>query len=259
MTQTVNKNNNRKKNNVGAKQPQRLHRPGQRQQERLERQQRRRQRQRLWTSGIVAVAIIALSIFGIVEYQRYTAQQEAAQQASANATASVVARRNATATTVAKNATATAASMNATATALALKPCLSKLNLPPTATAGPAKPPTVSGTPVKLSDGLEYIDVKVGCGSPAQSGSNVSVEYTGWLQNGGTKFDSSYDRGGTPFSFALGKGQVIKGWDEGVAGMKVGGIRYLIIPPNLAYGSTGQSPIPPNATLIFEVQMISIS
>ena len=265
MTQTVND-----KNGTGAKQPQRLHRPGQRQQERLQRQQRRRQRQRLWTSGIVAVAVIALSVFGFFQYQRYTAQQAAAQQAIANATASVVAHRNATAaaiagkanataTAFANNATATAAVKAATATAIALKPCLSKLNLPPTATAGLTKPPTVSGTPVKLSDGLEYIDVKVGCGSASQTGSNVSVEYTGWLQNGGTKFDSSYDRGGKPFSFVIGQGQVIKGWEEGIAGMKVGGIRYLIIPPSLAYGSTGQSPIPPNATLIFEVQMISIT
>lgn len=259
MTQTVDKNNDRKKNSAGAKQPQRLHRPGQRQQERLERQQRRRQRQRLWTSGIVALAIIALSIFGIIEYQRYTAQQAAAQQASANATATVVARRNATATTVARNATATAASRNATATAVALKPCLSKLNLPPTATAGPAKPPAVSGTPVKLSDGLQYIDVKVGCGSPAQSGSNVSVEYTGWLQSNGKKFDSSFDHGGSPLSFQLGQGKVIKGLDEGLVGMKTGGIRRLIIPASLAYGAQGYPPtIPANATLVFDVQMISI-
>ncbi len=101
MTQTVND-----KNGAGTKQPQRLHRPGQRQQDRLKRQQRRRRRQRLWTSGIVAVAVIALSVFGIIEYQRYTTQQAAAQQASANATATAVAHRNATAAAIASKANA---------------------------------------------------------------------------------------------------------------------------------------------------------
>lgn len=265
MTQTVND-----KNGAGTKQPQRLHRPGQRQQERLQRQQRRRQRQRLWTSGIVAVALIALSVFGFIEYQRYTAQQTAAQQAIANASASAVAHKNATAAAIAgkatatasafaKNATATAAVKDATATAIALKPCLSKLNLPPTATAGPTKPPAVTGTPVKLPDGLQYIDLKTGCGTAAGTTSNVTVEYTGWLQSNGSKFDSSFDHGGSPFTLQLGQGKVIKGWDEGLVGMKVGGIRRLIIPPSLAYGSAGQSPIPPNATLIFDVQMLSIS
>jgi FKBP-type peptidyl-prolyl cis-trans isomerase len=231
MTQTMNE-----KNGTGTKQPQRLHRPGQRQQDRLLRQQRRRRRQRLWTSGIAAVAIIALSIFGIVEYQRYTAQQAAAQQAAATALAHT----------------------NATATAVAMKACLSKLNLPPTATAAPAKPPAISGTPVTLSDGLQYIDEKVGCGPAAKSGSNISVEYTGWLQSNGKEFDSSFSRGGAPFSVVLGQGQVIKGWDEGLVGMKQGGIRRLIIPPALGYGTAGSPPtIPANATLIFDVQMIS--
>ena len=254
MTQTVNGKNSEK-----TKQPQRLHRPGQRQQERLMRQQRRRRRQRLWTSGIVAAAVIALSIFGIVEYQRYTAQQAAAQLASANATATVVAHKNATAAAIAGEATATASAIAGHATATAVAACLSKLNLPPTATAGPAKPPAVTGTPVKLADGLEYIDLKVGCGVAAQAGSNVSVEYTGWLQSNGKKFDSSFDHSGSPFSFQLGQGKVIKGWDEGLVGMKAGSIRRLIIPASLAYGAQGYPPtIPPNATLIFDVQMLSV-
>jgi len=236
MTQTVNG-----KKGPDTKAPQRLHRPGQRQQDRIQRMERRRRRQRIWTSSIAAVAIIGISVFGILEYQRYQANQTAQQQVSATATANALAHHNATATAVAMNA------------------CLSKLDLPPTATAGPVKPPAQTGTPVKQADGLEYIDIKVGCGPAAQATSNVSVEYTGWLQSNGSKFDSSYDRSGTPFAFQLGQGQVIKGWDEGLVGMKQGGIRRLIIPGSLGYGAQGNAPkIPPNATLIFDVQMIAV-
>src|SRR6188768_259385 len=106
------------------------------------------------------------------------------------------------------------------------------------------------GKEVTTSSGLQYIDLKVGTGATAQT---VSVHYTGWLENG-KKFDSSVDRG-QPFSFPLGAGPVIKGWDEGVKGMKVGGKRKLIIPSNLGYGARGAGGvIPPNATLIFEVE-----
>lgn len=110
-----------------------------------------------------------------------------------------------------------------------------------------------------LSDGLKVEDLTVGTGAEAMAGENVSVHYTGWLTNG-TKFDSSYDHGG-PFSFPLGAGQVIKGWDEGVAGMKVGGKRRLTIPPELAYGSAevGGGIIPPNSTLIFEVELLAVN
>jgi FKBP-type peptidyl-prolyl cis-trans isomerase len=105
--------------------------------------------------------------------------------------------------------------------------------------------------------GLKYEDLIVGNGAEAKTGSTVSVHYTGWLEDG-TKFDSSLDRG-QPFSFTLGARQVIPGWDEGVAGMKVGGKRKLVIPPDLAYGSQGASGvIPPNATLTFEVQLLSV-
>lgn len=111
----------------------------------------------------------------------------------------------------------------------------------------------------KISDsGLRYEDLTEGEGPAAEPGQQVSVHYTGWLENG-AKFDSSVDRN-EPFRFALGKGMVIRGWDEGVAGMKVGGKRKLTIPPQLGYGARGAGGvIPPNATLIFEVELLDIS
>jgi FKBP-type peptidyl-prolyl cis-trans isomerase len=116
----------------------------------------------------------------------------------------------------------------------------------------PAKPDTV----MTLS-GLQYVITKPGTGAVAEPGKTVTVHYTGWLMNG-TKFDSSVDRG-TPFSFALGQHRVIKGWEEGVAGIKEGETRILIVPPDLAYGSRGAgSVIPPNATLKFEVQLLHV-
>ena len=108
-----------------------------------------------------------------------------------------------------------------------------------------------------MPDGLKYTDDQVGTGAEAVAGKTVSVHYTGWLLDG-TKFDSSKDRG-QAFSFPLGGGRVIKGWDEGVAGMKVGGKRTLIIPPSLGYGASGAGGvIPPNATLIFEVELLDL-
>ena len=110
---------------------------------------------------------------------------------------------------------------------------------------------------VKTPSGLSYVDEVVGSGPSPQSGQTVSVHYTGWLTNG-QKFDSSLDRG-APFEFVLGQGNVIRGWDEGVASMKVGGKRRLTIPPQLAYGASGVgNTIPPNATLVFEVQLLGV-
>ena len=110
----------------------------------------------------------------------------------------------------------------------------------------------------KMTDsGLKYTDLTEGDGAVAQSGQRVSVHYTGWLTDG-TKFDSSLDRN-APFSFPLGGGRVIRGWDEGVQGMKIGGRRKLTIPPHLGYGAAGAGGvIPPNATLVFEVELLEI-
>ena len=105
--------------------------------------------------------------------------------------------------------------------------------------------------------GLKYEDLQVGDGAVAQTGQQVSVHYTGWLTDG-TKFDSSVDRN-QPFDFPLGKGHVIRGWDEGVTGMQVGGKRKLTIPSQLGYGAAGAGGvIPPNATLVFEVELLGI-
>jgi FKBP-type peptidyl-prolyl cis-trans isomerase len=127
-----------------------------------------------------------------------------------------------------------------------------------------APSPAAEGTPGKMTDlanGLKYTDTTVGTGAEATAGHKVSVHYTGWLYNNGEKgkkFDSSLDRG-QPFSFGLGTQQVIKGWDEGVAGMKVGGKRTLIIPPELGYGARGAGGvIPANATLMFDVELLKV-
>ena len=119
-------------------------------------------------------------------------------------------------------------------------------------------PSKVTGDGVKIASGLQYWEIRVGTGEVAKEGNHVRVHYTGWLTTG-KKFDSSVDAG-KPFDFRLGNGEVIKGWDEGVAGMKVGGKRQLRIPPSLGYGAEGTpgGPIPPNATLIFDVQLLGV-
>ena len=123
--------------------------------------------------------------------------------------------------------------------------------------AGPARAQPVTTT----ASGLGIIDTKVGTGASPKPGQTVVVHYTGWLYESGKrgkKFDSSVDRG-QPFEFPIGKGQVIAGWDQGVATMKVGGKRTLIIPPSLGYGANGAGGvIPPNATLIFDVELLRI-
>jgi FKBP-type peptidyl-prolyl cis-trans isomerase len=130
--------------------------------------------------------------------------------------------------------------------------------VPATAGTNTSAPTKVTGDPQKMRDGLQYWDIVVGTGALAVTGKRVSVHYTGWLTNG-KKFDSSADRG-KPFVFLLGAGDVIKGWDEGVVGMKVGGKRQLRVPEDLAYGPRGApGAIPPYATLIFDVELLGVS
>ena len=123
---------------------------------------------------------------------------------------------------------------------------------------GNTAPAKTTGKPTTTSSGLQYWELKKGTGAVAKTGDSVKVHYTGWLTDG-KKFDSSLDRG-EPFGFKLGAGMVIKGWDQGVAGMKVGGKRQLRIPADLGYGANGAGGvIPPNATLIFDVELLGVN
>jgi len=144
------------------------------------------------------------------------------------------------------------------AAALAAAPALAEEKAKP---AAPAAEPKKESKMTTTPSGLTYEDVKIGTGAAPQAGQTCVMHYTGWLwENGakGKKFDSSVDKG-RPFPFPLGQGRVIKGWDEGVATMKVGGRRNLLIPGNLAYGERGYpGVIPPNATLFFEVELLEV-
>ena len=131
----------------------------------------------------------------------------------------------------------------------------------------PTSPPAAKGVTKTTSDGLQEIDIQVGCGTVVQVGQTVIVEYTGWVQGSGKLFDSSFehqpsDCNGTVANtcgFELTQGAIIQGWIEGVAGMKVGGTRRLIVPPALGYGAAGSPPvIPPNATMIFDITVVGV-
>ncbi|MCL6096115.1 MAG: FKBP-type peptidyl-prolyl cis-trans isomerase [Patescibacteria group bacterium] len=126
----------------------------------------------------------------------------------------------------------------------------------PTQSPQPAQNSSQSGNIIIMPDGLKIQDISLGTGREAKSGDTVAVNYLGTLENG-TKFDSSYDRN-QPFITQIGVGQIIKGWDEGIPGMRVGGKRKLIIPPELGYGAQAAGSIPPNSTLVFEVELVSI-
>jgi len=146
---------------------------------------------------------------------------------------------------------------------LALLACSSLALAALTACNGTPPPPAPTGH--GQVDKLATIDTKVGTGAEAKPGMTVQVLYTGWLYDDtakdkhGTKFDSSDDHGGRPFSFTLGQGMVIKGWDQGVAGMHVGGERTLLIPADLGYGAGGAGGvIPPNASLVFDVKLVGV-
>jgi peptidylprolyl isomerase len=138
--------------------------------------------------------------------------------------------------------------------ARAVATLVAALALPATASAAPAPAAKSTTTP----SGLHYTDLVVGKGAMPKPGQSVTVQYTGWLTNG-TKFDSSRDRN-EPFTFVIGQGNVITGWDQGVATMRVGGRRRLRIPPELGYGpaGAGNGVIPPNATLIFDIELLAV-
>jgi FKBP-type peptidyl-prolyl cis-trans isomerase FkpA len=137
-------------------------------------------------------------------------------------------------------------------------PVATEINASPSPNAGDDFNAGVGITPVKLPDGLQYIDLSAGNGAAATRGEKVSMQYTGWLSDG-RKFDSSRDSG-KPFQFTIGQGEVIQGWEEGIPGMKVGGKRKLVVPPSLGYGSQGSPPlIPANATLVFVVELIAVT
>ncbi|HET9477515.1 MAG TPA: FKBP-type peptidyl-prolyl cis-trans isomerase, partial [Dehalococcoidia bacterium] len=122
----------------------------------------------------------------------------------------------------------------------------------------PESPPEIDGETITTDSGLKYIDIEEGTGITPATGQRVTVHYTGWLESDGSKFDSSLD-GGQAFTFTIGQGNVIKGWDEGLSTMKVGGKRRLIVPADLGYGEEGYPPvIPANAVLIFDVELLDV-
>ena len=141
---------------------------------------------------------------------------------------------------------------------LQASPSATVVTTPSPSPTAPATPPAVAATPVALTDGLQYIVIAPGAGIPVATGDVITVGYSGWLQDTGALFDSSYNNG-QPLNFTVGAGTVIKGWDEGVVGMLPGEKRRLIIPPELAYGAEGHPPsIPANATLVFDIDLLGV-
>ncbi|HET8846898.1 MAG TPA: FKBP-type peptidyl-prolyl cis-trans isomerase, partial [Ktedonobacteraceae bacterium] len=199
MPQTVNGQNETKSTKYA--------RPGQRQQERMQRLARRKKRQRIIASSISAFLIIAVGITGTLLFQNYRNQQIAT--ANAHATGTALTGEHATATVISKNCFI--------ATGAPVLPDIYAAKATPTA--GPDTAPLASGTPVTTTDGLKYVDLKVGSGPAAKTGSTVTVNYSGWYASSCKKFDSSYDAHGDqkpqPYPVNVGKGEVIKGWDEG--------------------------------------------
>ncbi|MGE5222834.1 MAG: FKBP-type peptidyl-prolyl cis-trans isomerase [Omnitrophica WOR_2 bacterium] len=183
---------------------------------------------------VAAITVVVLVIAGFFIIRGYFNQRSAAQAAEATTTAQM-----ATNTVIAQTSQVLAVTQTAEATS---RPSM----------AFPGIPTDV----ITTTTGLKYKDLIAGTGTEAKSGSQVTVNYTGWLTDG-TKFDSSLDSG-KPFAFQIDAGNVIKGWDEGVTGMKAGGKRILVIPPDLGYGSSANGSIPANSTLIFEVDLLSV-
>ena len=201
-----------------------------REQRRLAREARRKKQRNII---IVILAVLILIIAFFTTRQVITRRQQTAQAAATQTMVAV-----------------TQAALDATNTAIA--------QIPPSPTPTPRPMPTPNPNleTVTTSSGLKYQDVIVGSGTEAKSGDTVLVHYTGWLLDG-TMFDTSY-KTGEPLEFTIGTGSVIKGWEEGIPGMKLGGTRILTIPPELAYGASGSGPIPPNSTLVFEVVLIEV-
>ncbi|GCE16590.1 FKBP-type peptidyl-prolyl cis-trans isomerase [Dictyobacter kobayashii] len=223
-------------------------RPGQRQRERELRKQRRARRRQLLFSGIVALLILIAALTWAIISARQSSEQAALADTHATATANAAVAQSTQA--------ANAANAKATADVQSLIKANPK---------GLDTPPEVTAPLQKTATGVQYQIIKAGDGGTVQSGSTVAFEYTGWIQGTNKKFDSSYDHGGQPFAVTLGQGQVIKGWEDGVNGMKIGESRRLIIPASLGYGSSAQKDqsgkviIPANATLIFDVTAVAFT
>jgi len=218
---------------------------------------------------ITGIAILALATLAYGQDAAQTPDTPAAPakpavKKSATATKATATKTTTAKSTVGKSTAAKSATAKTAAPATGVKKATTAHHTAtttrkrtPVAHHHPNAPTPVKGPGVTTPTGLQYWDIKVGTGATAVAGQQAEMQYTGWLPDG-KEFDSSYHTGHT-FPFQLGAGQVIKGWDEGVAGMKVGGMRQLRIPPQLAYGERGYpGAIPPSATLIFDVELVGV-